>query len=338
MTVRYHQYRNKIIPDYMCQREGIQQGKQICQCVQGKYIDQAISNIIIELMSPVTLELSIAVQKELEQRWEESDILWQQRLEQARFQVNIAKRRFLQVDPDNRLVASTLEADWNKELTELEQIQTEYEQYQQRKASCISQEQEKKIRSLSQDFPTLWNAPNTAVQERKRMIRLLIEDVTLKKMTDNIEMHIRFRGGQTRSIELERPRNTIEIRHTDQVVIMRITELSKTHPDSIIARLLNEEGLKPYQKSHFTAASIYQLRHNRNIFSYRQHLLNQGWLTAKMLAKRINVATKTIHDWREAGLIQGILCSDKKEYLFKVTPNAQWPQKKQGSPLSKRGK
>src|SRR6516164_2029112 len=113
MTVRYHSRRRQLVPDYVCQREGIEQGEPICQHIPGAAIDEAIGDILVEAVTPITLEVALAVQKELQSRLDEADRLRQQQVERARYEAELARRRYLRVDPDNRLVADSLEADWN---------------------------------------------------------------------------------------------------------------------------------------------------------------------------------------------------------------------------------
>ena len=95
------------------------------------------------MMTPITLEICMAVQKELEQRWLESDTLWQQQLERARYESELAKRRYMKVDPDNRLVANGLEADWNDKLRYLNNIYDEYDRYCKQKSNTITKDQER---------------------------------------------------------------------------------------------------------------------------------------------------------------------------------------------------
>ena len=134
-----------------------------------------------------------------EQRIEQAESLRLKQVEQARYEAEIAKRRFLRCDPDNRLVAGTLEADWNDKLRGLEQAQEEYERQHNAARSELDQATRAKVLALAQDFPRVWNDPRTAQRERKRMLALLIEDVTLI-YADVITVHIRFRGGQTRTL------------------------------------------------------------------------------------------------------------------------------------------
>ena len=117
-------------------------------------------------------------------------------LDRARQRADLARRRYLAVDPDNRLVADTLEADWNDALRALQATQDEYERQTAATKAALSEQHKQQIRQLTSDFPTLWSDPATPARERKRIARLLIEDVTLTR-TDQIHLHVRFRGGQT---------------------------------------------------------------------------------------------------------------------------------------------
>src|SRR5947209_6010874 len=123
MTVRYHSRRGRLIPDYVCQRAGIEHGEPICQHIPGAAIDEAAENILVEAVSPITLEVSLAVQQELQSRLDTADRLRQQQVERARYAAELSRRRYLRVDPDNRLVADSLEADWNDKLKLLSEAQ-----------------------------------------------------------------------------------------------------------------------------------------------------------------------------------------------------------------------
>ena len=116
MTVRYHTRGGHLIPDYVCQREGIEYGEPICQHIPGAAIDEAVGNILVEAVTPITLEVALAIQQELQSGLDEADRLRQQQVERIRYEAELARRRYLRVDPDNRLVADSLEADWNEKL------------------------------------------------------------------------------------------------------------------------------------------------------------------------------------------------------------------------------
>ena len=144
------------------------------------------------------------MQAELDTRAAEADALRRQHVERARHRADLARRRYLAVDPDNRLVADSLEADWNDALRALQTAREDYERASAAAAAALTDELKDRIRSLATDFPALWSNPHTPQRDRKRMVRLLVDDVTLHK-TDRIHLHVRFRGGQTTSLTVAIP-------------------------------------------------------------------------------------------------------------------------------------
>ena len=151
-------------------------------------------DMLLELVNPVTLEVALTVQQELQARLDESDRLRRQQVERARYEADLAQRRYMRVDPENRLVADSLEADWNQKLRALAETQQEYEQHREQDRRIFDDEQRAAILALAQDFPRLWRDPATEDRDRKRMIRLLVEDVTMLR-GERITLHLRFRGG-----------------------------------------------------------------------------------------------------------------------------------------------
>ena len=128
MTIRY-KYRRKgrLDPVYLCQRNRIERWENSCQYIPGAPIDEAIGKLLLESVTPLTLEVALQVQKELENRFNEADKLRKQQVERAEYEANLARRRFMKVDPDNRLVADTLEAEWNEKLRNLQDASDFYE-------------------------------------------------------------------------------------------------------------------------------------------------------------------------------------------------------------------
>ena len=113
MTVRYHARQERLVPEYVCQRDGIEHAISICQRVVGDHIDNAVGQLLVESVAPLALEVTLSVQQELQARIEEVDKLRKKQVERARYEADLAQRRYLHVDPANRLVADSLEADWN---------------------------------------------------------------------------------------------------------------------------------------------------------------------------------------------------------------------------------
>ena len=185
MTVRYHHRHGIELPDYQCVGESIQAGATRCLTIPGHGVDQAITQLLLETVTPLALEVALTVQTELEARADQADQLRRSHVERARQRAELARRRYLAVDPSNRLVADTLEADWNDALRHHQTAQDEYEQATAAAQTALNEQRKARIRQLATDFPALWSDPATPQRERKRITRLLIEDVTLNK-TDQI--------------------------------------------------------------------------------------------------------------------------------------------------------
>jgi hypothetical protein len=127
MTVRYHVRQGRLCPDYVYQRDGIEHAQPICQHVPGTGIDEAIGALLVEAVSPVALEVALTVQQELQSRLEEVDRLCLQQVARAQYEADLARRRYMRVDPENRLVADSLEAEWNSKLRTLAEEQQQCE-------------------------------------------------------------------------------------------------------------------------------------------------------------------------------------------------------------------
>jgi hypothetical protein len=276
----------------------------------------------------------LAVQRELEQRLEEANRLRQQRVVRARYEADLAQQRFMQVDPRNRLVADALEADWNDRLRALSEAQAQYEQQSRADRTLLDERCREKILALATDFPRLWNDPNTPDRERKRMIRLLVEDVTLIK-ADNIAANVRFRGGSLQSLKIPRPLTVWKARTTASDVVAEIDRLLEDHTVGQIASLLNQRGFRSGARLPFTARAVARLCHDHQLTSRYDRLRNAGKLTLAEIAEQLQVTTITVKVWRRHGLLRGHLYNNKSECLYDL-PDQAAPAKSQGRKLSER--
>jgi DNA invertase Pin-like site-specific DNA recombinase len=226
MTVRYHQRGGRrIVPDYLCQRAGIARGEPPCQRVPGRDLDTAIADVLVEVVTPETVALTLAVQDELVARATEAARLRQLQVERAQYEADLAQRRYLRVDPDNRLVADVLEAEWNATLRALAEARDAAEQQHQQDQARLSATERETMLALPQEFTRFWHDPRTAERERKRVVRLLIEDVTVQK-TDHILAQIRFKGGATRTLTVPLPPPFTQSRLTPPDTLTAINRLS----------------------------------------------------------------------------------------------------------------
>ena len=315
MSVRYHQRHDTLIPDYQCLDNNIQRHGPTCQRIPGHGIDQAISRLLLDTVTPLAIEVALTVQAELETRAEEADQLRRSHVQRARQHAELARRRYLAVDPDNRLVADTLEADWNDTLRALQDAQDEYERQTAAANTALNDQRKAQIRQLAADFPALWTDPATPARERKRIVRLLIDDVTINK-TDQIHLHVRFRGGQSTTIALPLPRRAWEQRQTDPDTITLLDQLLDDHTDAETAEQLNATGHQSGTGQPFNPRIVLGIRRYAGLPSHAARLRDRGLLTLQEIADQLGVHTATIKDWRDAGLLESHKANDKNERLY----------------------
>jgi DNA invertase Pin-like site-specific DNA recombinase len=315
MSPRYHQRRSRLVTDYVCQSNSAEHAQPVCQRIPGVTIDEAVGKLLIETMTPLTLEVALAVQKELESRRDETARLRLQEVERARYQADLARRRFLSVDPDNRLVAGSLEAEWNQALRALADAKDHYEKQSQADRAGLSDTQCAAIAALAQDFPRLWNDPRTPQRERKRMARLLIADVTLLKDKE-LRVQVRFNGGTTRTLALNLPKSAWMLRQTSEAVVKEIDRLLDEHTDAEIAELLNSRGMTSGEGKPFSRLIVRRIRIVYELESRYSRLRARGLLRIDEIAAALGVCRATIQVWRRAGLLRGDRWDDKGQYLF----------------------
>jgi hypothetical protein len=221
MTIRYHHRGGRLTPDYVCQKDCVEAAEPVCQRIPGGGIDDAIGQLLVKSVTPFALEVALKVQSEIQTRLTEGDRLRQKQVQRAQYEADQARVRYMRVDPNNRLVADTLEVQWNEKLRLLAQAKEEYEKRRQLDAARITDEQRAKILALASDFPRLWQDPKTQDRDRKRMARLLLEDVTLRRDED-ILVQARFKGGATRTLHLPLPKSAWALRKTKPEIIAEI--------------------------------------------------------------------------------------------------------------------
>jgi DNA invertase Pin-like site-specific DNA recombinase len=328
MTVRYHQRSAGLLPDYVCQRDGIQNGESICQRIPGSGIDKSIGDLLVKTVSPIALEVALSVQQELQARMNTVDQLRRKELARLRYEADLAQRRYMQVDPDNRLVAGTLEAEWNSKLRALAEGQEEYERQSKTNLQILNDEHRAAIMALATDFPRLWRNQNTSDQERKRMVRLLIEDVTLTR-AEAIEAHIRFRGGAVQSLTIPLQLAAWQQQITPPEVMSEIDMLLNHHTDQEVAGILNSRNIKSGAGKVFCARIVSRLRREHGFKSRFERLRNRGLLTLPEIAQLLGISLVRVKIWKNQGLLKAYAYNERNECLYEP-PGDNPPRKMQG--------
>lgn len=315
------------LPIYVCQLRAVQRGEPVCQRVAGQQVDHAIGKLLVEAMTPLTLEVALSVDDELKARAEEVDRLRRQEVERTRYDAELAERRFRRVDPDHRLVADALEAEWNEKLRAHADALEHYQQQQAADRTAMDEESRRRISRLATDFPRLWADPGTPHREKKRMVRLLLEDVTLIRNTD-ITVHIRFNGGATRTLALPLPLRAPDLRRTDPRVMERVNQLLDDHTEAEVVELLNQEGWRTGTGLPFSPARLHDLRTRYGLRCRYVRLRERGFWTLTEMAKHLRVHPSTVHGWYKAGLLKAHLSGGpRSRRLYEPPgPNPRRPQ------------
>jgi excisionase family DNA binding protein len=313
MIVHYYHRQGVLVPTYICPSKTESQ----CQYVNGSSVDEAIGALLLEMVTPLTLELALEVHAEVSRRVDEAQRLQAQRVERARYEAELARDRFMQVDPRHRLVATNLEAEWNEKLRLLAEAKADLDR-QANERPELSQQQRAEVLGLSSDFPRLWRDPRTPVREKKRLLRLLVEDVTLTA-GDLIEAHVRFRGGPTRSLKLPRPIKLFELRRTPAEVVRAIDDLLDQHTEEEVATLLNQRGLKSGTGIPFQPRIVASVRRAYGLKTRRERLCKAGCLTASEAARRLRIGRPKLYQWVTEGRLRSH-CVARGDFLYQLDP------------------
>jgi hypothetical protein len=262
------------------------------------------------------------------------DRLRRKQVERARYEADLAQRRYLHVDPANRLVADSLEADWNEKLRLLNEALERYEQQRRQDRAVMDEQQRARIAALASDFPRLWNDPKTPDRERKRMVRLLLEDVTLLRQ-DHITVHVRFKGGASKTLTLPRPLTAWELRRTPSELVREIDRLMDDHTDKEIIGILNARETLSGEGKTFSRRIVARLRRAYQLKPRYDRLREKGFLTIEEISERLAIPRQRIGVWRRHGLLKAYPANDKDAWLYE-DPGPDPPRRAQGIKLESR--
>jgi DNA invertase Pin-like site-specific DNA recombinase len=329
MTVRYIVRRGQPAPYYICQRLGIATAQRICESLPGATLDDAVAEAVLAAVTPAALEVALEVCEELRARKADVDRLRRAQVDRAREEAELAQRQFLLVRPEHRLVADSLERQWNEALLRLAAAEEEYRRATTADAPALTGEDRARIHALARDLPRVWHDPRTAMRERKRMLRLLIDDVTLLRERRTIHLHLRWKGGATTSLDCPLPRTAPEARKTPAAIVEKIRALAGEQTDKQIAATLNGAFLRSGTGHAFNRVVIRHIRQAYGIPGMAEHLHQAGWLTAPEIAVQLGVHFTTAKRFAHEGLLRAVRADDRGRLLF-APPTGPLPCAQQG--------
>jgi hypothetical protein len=264
-------------------------------------------------MTPAAVELALEIRREIEARYEEADQLRCRVVERAQIEADLAQRRFMMVDPNNRLVADTLEREWNDKLRALAGAREERERAQQRDRVALDDVVRQRLTTMTTDFRKLWDDPSMPNRERKRLLAYIIEDATLVKIPAEriTKIHVRFKGGKTETLTAPNPKSSAQQIRTPPRLVEMVDKLLDTHIYSEIADIFNKQGHRPggsarpgHRDARFTALRVSYLVHEYNLRSRYDRLRARGMLTKSEAAARLGIHEATLVRWAEYDLVK----------------------------------
>lgn len=303
-------YRTRHEPHYTCSHHLLYAHEQTCYGLKSTEIDRLVSQQALRSLQPAALELSIRALADVEKERARLDKNWQQNLKRARYEIDQAERRYRAVDPENRLVAATLEKGWNEALQKERQVQEDYDRFLRESPPGLTEQERTTIQALAKDIPSLWDALATTNAERKQILRCLIDRVVVHVRCDSehTEATIHWKGGYESRHEFIRPVKTYAQLRDFEALMARLVELrQRGHDAAGIAAALNAEGFRPPKHPGlFNKPMIYQLLKRRGLIgNERSHdeLLgpNEWWLTD--LARELQMSDDKLRDWSARGWI-----------------------------------
>lgn len=297
-------------PAYICDYDTRRHGGPRCQTFNLKSVDPLITQLVLAAVQPARIAAALAALDQLETQRQALAQHWQQRLARTRYDADLAARRYRKVDPDNRLVAAELEKAWEERLRALAQLERDWQAFQTEQLQPLAEADCRSIRTLAEDLPALWQAKTTSQEDRKRLLRCLIRDVTLENVSQPgcTTLHIRWQSGATTSASVPLPgRGTPRAEHVGS----RIRTLALTLTDEQIAERLNAEAFPTATGLPWTKMRVYAVRRKHRIpslcpsSSAQDTPRGDGLVRAATAALRLGVHPSMISVWFKQGLIPG---------------------------------
>ncbi len=306
-------------PGYHCAGKTIVNGRgEYCLNVGGCQIDAAVAAAFLAALAPAGLEASLKAAEQLEADHETTVEQFRRDVERARYGAQRAERRYRVVDPDNRLVARGLEAEWENTLRELKAAEGELARREHTRPLVLTPDERASLLALGKDLNAVWSAPTTTDRDRKELLRTLIEEVvmTIEREKFNAHLTLRWRGGLLSELDVPLPRSRPATIRTAEDTIELLRRLATHYPDTVIAGILTRQGRTTATGLSFTANRVSSLRTHWKIpcFEAAAHTPDGDCMTIERAAQTLGLAPSTLHRWLNDGFIAG----------EQVTPGAPW--------------
>lgn len=315
-------------PVYLCAADKGESDSPRCQQVRALSVDSQIEHILLETLSQNQIAMAVEAVGELESQAKLLDQQWRLKCERARYDVERARRQYDEVEPENRLVARSLERAWEQKLRQQETVEQAYQAWQREQAGPLSAAERAEVLRLAKDFSRVWEIANAI--ERKRIVRLVIRDATLDQSRDSglVSIRITWQTGATSEHEVQRRVQSYSNCVSTPVLERRIRELAKAGKfDREIAAVLNAEGIMSARGVPFQSTNVHVLRRR---FGIRTAKINgvednpmrwpDGSYSVQGVATALGITTQTVFKWLQRGRLSGTQLSVGQPWKIKLSP------------------
>jgi hypothetical protein len=328
MRLRYSGDRGEF-PVYTCTYAQGQTGEPRCQEVRALGVDAAVERLVLAALAPDQLAIALAALGQLEAEDAALRKQWDLRRERARYDAERARRQYDTVEPENRLVARTLERVWEEKLRSCEQIEQEYQAWLRHHQVVVTEEDRREILACGADLPTLWHAPTTTAADRKQILRLLVQSVILdqQRAVGQVWFQINWQTGAISEHAFDRRVQSYQSYAHQTELRQRIAELNAgQRMDEEIAVALNAEGLRTAHGDLFTGALVWMLRKKWGIVAIRVKAMptnpprwDDGTYSIDGAAATLGVYSGTIHKWLRVGRLDGCQLAKGMPWQIPIT-------------------
>ena len=317
-------------PVYVCVADNSSEGRPRCQEVRALAVDAEVERLILTALTPDRIALAVAALGEIEQETRAMERQWSLKRERARYDAERARRQYDTVEPENRLVARSLERAWEERLRRADQIEQEYNAWRREQAVSISESDRQEILALGEDLPRLWHAASTRSADRKYIVRLVIKEVTLdqKRRRGYVWIRVIWQTGAASEHWLQRCVQSYA-QHADQDRLrQRIAELNGLQKmDGEIAAILNQEALRTAHGPPFSGNMIHCLRKRWRMPTVKINGKTanppqwpDGSYSVQGAAAAIGITPQVIFDWLRRGWLTGRQLAKGMPWQISLSP------------------
>jgi DNA invertase Pin-like site-specific DNA recombinase len=302
-------YKARQRPAYFCNEYWRSDLQECCGRITAATLDEVVVQEVLRALEPAALELSLRAIENVEQERQRLHDQWRQKLERAQYEVGKAERHYHAVEPENRLVARTLEARWEEALKKQRELEEEYHRFLTKLPATLGAADRERIQALSQNVPSLWNAPGTTAVDRKQIIRCLVERVVVAtdQTSEVTEVTIVWKGGLTTEHCVARPVGRYEQLKDYQHLTERLKELHRQglHRGPIAEKLNAEGFVPPHRRGGFSELGVGALMRELGLVGeyFCDELLQKHEWRIPDLARELGVIPQKIHYWIKQGWI-----------------------------------